>query len=94
MSRRPPPKKKAGKATGPRRLDGVAMDIATTAATMGESPKATRSQIARGLIPHHRLGGRIIVLREELFAFLRQLPGVSVEDALANVKARFATVPR
>jgi hypothetical protein len=83
-----PPKKVAGKALGRRRFDGVALDVTAGAALIGETEKATRSKIARRLLPHRRLGGRIILLREELIAYLHALPGVTLEEALANVAAR------
>lgn len=86
--RKPPPPKKAGKRTGRRRFDGALWDIATGANQLGVTEKALRSQIARGLIPYRRLGGRIVFLRDEVTAFLRQLPGVDAQTALANVAAR------
>jgi hypothetical protein len=83
-----PPRKRAGKATGRRRLDGAVKDVAGVAAFLGESEKAVRSQIARGLLPHRRLGGRIVVLTDELTEYLRRLPGVTVDQAVANVVTR------
>lgn len=83
-----PPIKRAGTATGRRRFDGATKDIAGLAARMGVTEKALRAQVARGLIPYRRFGGRIIFLADEVDAFLRQLPGVTLDQALANVAAR------
>jgi hypothetical protein len=85
---RRPPKKRPGVPTGPRRLNGAAMDVATAALELGDTAKGTRAKIARGLLPHRRLGGRIVILRDELRSFLAQLPGVTVDQALENIAAR------
>jgi len=86
--RRTPPRKRAGQATKPRRIDGVVKDVAATAVMLGETEKAVRTQTARGLLPHRKLGGRIIYLEREILTFLEQLPGVTLAQALANVAAR------
>jgi hypothetical protein len=88
MSKPLPPKKRAGQATGRRRFDGIAWDIATGAQQIGLTEKALRSQIARGLWPHRRLGGRIVLIADEVREFLRKLPGTSADEALENVAAR------
>jgi hypothetical protein len=85
---RTPPKKQNGKGTGPRRFDGELLDVAAAAALLGESDKTTRSQIARGLLPYRRLSGRIVLVRSELQAFIRSLPGVSLSEALENIERR------
>jgi Helix-turn-helix domain len=85
---RKPPKKKAGQAKRPRRFDGAVKDVAGEALELGITQKCLRSQVARGLIPYRRLGGRIVFLADEVREFLRQLPGVTAEQALANVAAR------
>lgn len=86
--KKPPPRKKQGKPTGPRRFDGALRDIAGQSANLGITPKTLRAQVARGLVPHRRLGGRIVFLADEVCEFLRRLPGVSAEQALANLAAR------
>jgi hypothetical protein len=87
--RRPPPRKRAGQATGRRRLDGAeVLDIPASCGITGDTEKGTRSKIARGLLPHRRLGGRIILLRSELIEYLRRLPGVTLDEALHNAAAR------
>jgi len=94
-----PPRKRSGekradgtpKWSGPRRFDGAIRDVDGIAAFLGETPKQTRAQVARGLLPHRRLGGRIVFLVEEVQEFLRKLPGVNAEEALANVATRNGT---
>ena len=83
-----PPKKETVKKRGPRVFNGVLWDIATGAKALGVSEKTLRNQIARGLVPHRRLAGRIVLLAEECHEFLRRLPGVNAEEALANVAKR------
>jgi hypothetical protein len=89
-----PPTKQKGHKTGARRLDGAVKDVASIAAKYyGGSEEKTaekkvRADVARGLLPHHRLGGRIIFLDEELTEFFRRLPGVTVAEALANQAVR------
>jgi hypothetical protein len=85
---RKPPKKRAGQAKRPRRFDGALWDIATAAQRLGETPKQARSQIARGLLPHRRLGGRVVLIADEVMEFLAKLPGVTVADALKNISVR------
>lgn len=88
MARKRPPTKQTGDQKGPRRFNGALQDVAGEARELGITEKQLRSQIARGLIPHRRLGGRIVFLRDEVAAFLSKLPGVSVEQALENIAAR------
>jgi hypothetical protein len=83
----PPPKQKETCKT-PRRFNGALRDIPGEAARLGMTEKTLRAQVARGLIPHRRLGGRIVFLADEVDTYLRQLPGVTAEEALANVAAR------
>jgi hypothetical protein len=39
-------------------------------------------------MPHRRLGGRIFFLRTELEAWLETLNGVTLDEALENLKVR------
>jgi hypothetical protein len=55
---------------------------------LGTSEGKIRSAVARGLLPYRRWGGRIVFLTAEVEDFLGRLPGVSVDDAVANVQAR------
>lgn len=88
-SKREPPKRKAGWGKGSRVFDGEAMDVRSTSALIGQKEWQTRSQIGRGILPYRKLGGRIICLRSEILSYLRDvLPGVSLEQARANLAAR------
>ena len=88
MGRRPPPKKQKDVKTGPRRIAGKVLDVATQAQYLGETEKQLRAQIARGIIPYRKLGGRIIFIADEVTEFLRQLPGVDAQQALAIIAER------
>jgi hypothetical protein len=83
-----PPRRKPGTGTGPRKIAGEALDVRSTAALLGGTELQTRGLISRELIPYRRLGGRIIVLRAELEAFLAGLPGVTAAEAAQNAAAR------
>ena len=69
-------------------MDGIALDVRTGSAFCGWSEKTTRGMIDRGLMPHRRLGGRIILIRAELETWLQALDGIGPEAALENVRAR------
>jgi hypothetical protein len=51
------------------------LGIPDVARVIGRSELATRRAIERGQIPARRWGRRVVVLAEELDAFLRGLPG-------------------
>jgi len=89
MSTSNPPRKRPGQAVGPRTINGVALDVRSASALCGFSEKQTRALVARGLIPHRRLGGRIIFLRAELEQFLASLPGVTPHEADENRSLRY-----
>ena len=65
-----PPRKCAGQAAGRRRIDGELLDVASAAAFLGLTEKAIRARVARQLLPHRRLNGRIVLVRRELVQFL------------------------
>ena len=73
-ARRSPPRKKKGAAQGPRRFAGTLRDITSQASELGVTPKTLRAQVARGLIPYRKLGGRIMFLHDEVRDYLRQPP--------------------
>ncbi len=83
-----PPKRKAGQGTGRRRMDGEMLDFCSVASVFGGTEKQWRGWADRGLIPYHRLGGRIFFLRGELCNFLSSLPGNNPDEARANIEAR------
>ena len=86
--RKAPPKKRPGQGKGPRTLNGELMAVAAVATFLGCNPKVVRARIGRGLLPHRRWGGRIIVLRSELIQFMQRLEGTSVDEAVKNQRAR------
>ena len=85
---RTPPRKRPGQGLGPRRIEGEVLDVAANAAFLGTTAKTVWTLKARKLIPYHRLGRRIIFLRSEIVAWLGSLPGVTVAEALANLRER------
>ena len=87
-STRQPPRKQPGQGLGPRRVNGLALDVREGAAFVGISEKAMRGKVERRLIPFRRMSGRIIFIRSELEAWLDSLEGCLLDEALANVKER------
>ena len=73
------------------RFDATAEQIALTvpqaAKIAGKSERAVWLDIYRHRFPHRRQGRKVIVLRDELLAFLKSLPGVSAEEAAARAEA-------
>ena len=55
---------------------------------LGGTEKKIRSQVARGILPYRKLGGRIIFIRHDLLRFLEGLPGVPPAEAKSNLEAR------
>lgn len=64
------------------------LDVATAAQYLGVSEKAIRARIARRLLPHRRLGSRVVIPRADLEAFLAGLDGCDPEEAIRNVAAQ------
>ncbi len=87
-SPRMPPIKKAGQGLGPRRVNGLLLDVHTGAALLGAKEKVARGLVSRRLIPFKRLGGRIYFVRAELEAYIAALEGCSLDEALVNMKER------
>ena len=83
-----PPKKQTGMGTGPRTINGAALDVREASAFLGTTEKALRGMIDRQLVPYRRLNSRIILLRNELEYFLAGLPGVTLAEAKNNQEAR------
>lgn len=83
-----PPKKQPGQGRGPRRIDGMVLDVRTAAAFLGTTEKTVRGMIERKLIPFKRCGARIIFIRAELEAWLSGLDGCSLDEARSNLEAR------
>lgn len=87
-SRTRPPKKQIGQGLGPRRIDGVVLDVRCGSLFLGWSEKRTRGMIERRLIPFRRVGGRIVFLRSDLEHWLQTLDGCSLEEARNNMLIR------
>lgn len=85
---RKPPRKKQGVPTGRRSLAGQILDISAASARYGGTERLWYNRVASGQVPYHRWGGRICFLVAELDAFFANLPGVSLEEARANLDAR------
>ena len=85
-----PPKRKPGYGRGPRPFAGEALDVRGVAARwFGGSEPMVRARVANGTLPHRRLGGRILFITSELEEFFSTaLPGVSLDEARANLAAR------
>jgi Helix-turn-helix domain len=66
------------------------LTVAQYAAEHGITDRAAWMAIYRGLIPHRRKGRKVIIFRDELEAFLKALPGVTVEEATAKAAERVA----
>jgi excisionase family DNA binding protein len=62
--------------------------VEDAARLLGNSEKSIRQCVARRTLPFRKLGGRVIFLKDELEAFLRDLPGCSLDEARANAAAR------
>ena len=70
---------------------GAMLTVLQAAALLGTDERWVRRRISRGLLPYRKYFGRIVILRSELDQFiadLAKLPGVSVEEARANVALR------
>ena len=61
------------------------LTIPQYAAEYGKTERAAWMEVYRGLVPYRRQGRKVIILREELHAFLRSLPGVTAEQAAERV---------
>jgi excisionase family DNA binding protein len=57
------------------------LDIDSAAAHLGMTSRAVRARVGRGQLPFRRLGGRIIIPRDELERYIRALDGVSASEA-------------
>ena len=89
LTRQTPPRKQSGQGRGPRRIDGAALDVRGGSIFLGWTEKTTRGMVERKLIPFRRLGStRIIFIRAELEAWLKNLPGCTIEEAQENLRVR------
>lgn len=87
--RKSPPKKQPGQGRGPRTMNGAAMDLRTAAGFLGGTEKQLRGLVERRLVPHRRLGVRIIFIKQQLEDWLASLPGTTVAEAQQNGADRY-----
>ena len=71
-----------------RSYDGALLDVAATAALLGMTERAVRARVARHVLPFRKLGGKIVFVRSELETFIAMLPGVTLDEAQANLVLR------
>ena len=64
------------------------LTVAEVAERLGISRRAVYQRINRNRIPFKRDGRNLMILEDELEAFIRALPGCSVEEALEEMKER------
>ena len=57
---------------------------------IGKTERAAWQDIYRGFVPYRRQGRKVIILRDELEAFLKALPGVTAEQAAEKAAERVA----
>ncbi len=82
------PQKRKGQAKGRRKISGEILDVTAVAELLGVPEGMIRARVARQQLPFRRWAGRIIFIRAEVMQYLEELDGVSVDEALANEKAR------
>lgn len=80
--------KKLGKTKKRRAINGYILDMSAAAQFLGATEKTLRALVERRVIPFRRLNRRIIFLKEELEQFIRDLPGVTMEEARSNLGKR------
>ena len=54
-----------------------ALDTRGAGEFLERSPAAIRNMVLRRIIPHRKVGGRLVFIREELEEFVRRSPGVT-----------------
>jgi hypothetical protein len=59
----------------------IVLTVPQAAKIIGKTERALWLDISRRRVPFHRQGSKILIFRDELFAFLKALPGVSVSEA-------------
>jgi hypothetical protein len=86
---RNPPEKQDAPRRKPSVINGALMDVRTASAFCGWTEKTTRALIARAVIPHRKVGARVVFVRSELEEWIAStLPGVSLEEAKVNQAER------
>ena len=64
------------------------MTVERAAAWLGITPKCLRRRKDRGLVPYRTVGRSIIFWKSDLEQWRQGLDGVSVEEALENMRRR------
>ena len=67
-------------------INGTLLDVAHGAVLLGLTERALRARIARHQVPFRKLGGRVVLVRDELEKFIDTLEGCSLREALGNVR--------
>jgi excisionase family DNA binding protein len=65
-------------------MDKEAMGISAAAVFMNCTEAALYKLVARRAIPYRKKGKKLLFLRSELTQFLRELPGLKLEDLAAR----------
>ena len=63
------------------------LTVSEAAEALGITERAAWQRIYRGMLPHRRWGKRVVVLEEELYQFLKNLPGPTIDDVIAKSEA-------
>ena len=61
------------------------VSVRTFAQESGFTERQIRGWIARGLIPHRKLGSRVLLLRDDIDSWLNQLPGSQRRDRIGKL---------
>ena len=64
------------------------LSVREAAYFLGMTEKALRRHIERGRVPHRRLGRKLVFLTSEIEKWVRELPGVTLEDVKAMQEIR------
>ena len=67
-----------------RTFNGALLGVRETAAFLGCSERALWRQIANGKMPARKFGGHVVFRRTELEQYLKDLPGLTLEQAKQN----------
>ncbi len=84
----PPPVKQPGQSASPRRFNGEMLDVCSAATLLGCTEKTLRARVRRRTVPFREFGGRVVFLRNDIEAFIADLPGCTLAEARGNLAAR------
>jgi excisionase family DNA binding protein len=68
--------------------NGMLLDVASVAVLLGTTERAVRARVARRLLPHRRLGSRVLFVKDEIEQFVQGLPGATLQQAQDNLAQR------